>query len=188
MEDIPYTPPRLILHLEGANIDELRAQAILALDLRIQTAPQAEAKVADLMTEPQPATTPSPPEQPEPASIPLETLREPKRRGRKPKTEKSLTEIVQTIEPTKAQSTEPAKPITLDAVRGAFDEYVKTFGVSAAQTDGPVLLGRVFGNGIQRIKDIPEDDQGKLERIIAAVNGAILTNEFKRPTIGTMVQ
>jgi hypothetical protein len=47
----------LTLHLEAASLEELRAKAILALDLRITTAAQAEVRIADLTA---PEITPAP--------------------------------------------------------------------------------------------------------------------------------
>jgi len=175
----------MYLQLEGATIEELRAQAILALDLRIQTATQGEAKVAELKIEPINAGEISdsdtqnvakmnaamPDTQPEPAA-------EPKKRGpRKAKTEPSITEVAGTIE------AEPRK-LDLESVKEAFSQYSQKFGVAAAQEDGPKLLGRIFGEGVvNRIRDVPVDDQLKLGRVIAAVEGALMTNEFKRAVV-----
>jgi hypothetical protein len=181
----------MYLQLEGATIEELRAQAILALDLRIQTAPQGEAKVADLIAENNAAadaivaqmadtTTPGVGSQFQ-AEVEQEVAKaEPKKRGpRKAKAEQSITELVGQL------TVEPApKKLDLDAVKDAFSQYSQKFGVAAAQEDGPILLDRIFGAGaVGRIRDVPVDDQIKLARLIASVDGAIMTNEFKRDVV-----
>lgn len=187
--------PLMVLHIEGTSIEELRAQAIRALDLRIASHTTAMNVVDGLQAEAQKAASfnqkhpdkgdfgqvdnangveVSPegePEEPTPTAAPAKK----QRAARKPKAEP-------------ANDAEPATPLTVDSVRSAFDEYVKMFGAAAAMTDGPVLMSRVFGNGIQRIKDIPEDDTAKIGRIIAAVQGAMLTNEFSRPAVSEKVQ
>jgi hypothetical protein len=174
----------LTLHLEAETLTELRDRAckVLALDLASaasETKSQdisfdtAESAASPEKTETtQPDNTAGPMPQSEPAK------KKATPRKSKGKDEQGLTDIADAI--TGKQET---APLTLESVRGAFDQYVQRFGVQAAQIDGPILLGRVFGGTIQRIKDIPEDDPSKLARIIAAVEGAILTNEFKRPAV-----
>lgn len=164
----------LTLHLEADTLAELQRQALAVLGLAnvplpIEDAPKVTA-TAEIPEKPE-ITQPEPTIAPEPAK---------KRAPRKAKDEPSITEIADSL-----TAPQPAKPqqLTLDSVRAAFDQYVKKFGVQAAQIDGPILMGRIYGNGMSRIKDLPEDDQGKLGRIIAAVEGAILTNEFKRPAV-----
>jgi len=171
----------MYLQLEGATIEELRAQAILALDLRIQTAPQGEAKVAELKDE-----DPYEAERKQRVTqgiAEIETMRgvgsqfQAEVEQEVAKAEPSITEVAGTIE------AEPRK-LDLESVKEAFSQYSQKFGVAAAQEDGPKLLGRIFGEGVvNRIRDVPVDDQLKLGRVIAAVEGALMTNEFKRAVV-----
>jgi hypothetical protein len=187
--------PNLVLHLEAASFEELRIAACNVLDLRIQNATQAALKVQELGNE-LPQTKPAPEtNQPDPDAdngkdvaneaagpgnvepAPAKKTRAP----RKPKdkgngAEPSVIETAAAIEASSAK-------VSLETVRSAFDVYVQKFGVAAAQIDGPIILGRIYGPAIGRIKDIPEDDTGKMGRVIAAVEGAILTNEFGREAV-----
>jgi len=198
--------PRLTFIVEGDTIGELRAKVIQALDLQLGLkAEQAAAHVEALQAED--TATAEIPEKAEKAvsestekldaaqaqmqTDAIEAVAEKvkaKPRASRKKAEPAATTVVsdfaKEIEAQADAEDEAPKKLTADAVKAAFDQYVNRFGVAAAQEDGPQLLDRVFGVGvIRRVRDVPTDDQGKLGRIIAAVEGAILTNEFKRSAV-----
>jgi hypothetical protein len=197
--------PKVIVHLEGDSFEELRIEACDVLDLRIVSATQAELKVAELVAEQPKVDQPTAPTKPEQTDVkgtdegnltatvhtdepkPVEVQeKKPRKRRTKAEMQAAMGEPEQPAASDTAAAVviaDAGKPLDRDSVRAAFDQYVKHYGVMAAQIDGPIMLGRVFGNSLQRIKDVPEDDQAKLGRIIAMVEGAILTNEFKRPAV-----
>lgn len=163
----------LELHLTAPSIDELRIAAVTALGLDplvtvvpAETAPtEKTANVADAKPDP----TNESETKPEPAKKPD---------GRLPKA-KAKAEPKAKVE---VKAEEPKK-LSRDSVRHVFDLYVNNFGLGAAQIDGPILLKRVCGDGVGRIADVPEDDQVKLGRIVAAVEMAIAKNEFDRKSV-----
>lgn len=201
----------LTLHLQADTLTELRAQAILALDIRTLSHEQAAAKVTELQYEVTVSDTPTAeilekPEESqvqttealsketsepvvsdaaEPEPVPEKPAKKTRAKKEKPAIIAAFAEAIekQADEAIELLAPEPEK-LTVESARSAFQQYVQKFGLEAAKEDGPILLERVYGSGsVLRVKDIPEKDQAKLGRIIAAVEGAILTNEFKRPAV-----
>jgi len=92
----------------------------------------------------------------------------PKKRGRPPKAEapvEAAPVVAPAAEPVAAEPTieEPVAPppaATIDDVRKAMGDYVKVFGMAAAQEDGPALLRTLFGDGVAKISSIPADGYG----------------------------
>lgn len=80
-----------------------------------------------------------------------------------------------------AKADNPA--VTHDDVRGALGAYVKTYGMAAAQEDGPKLLALAFpGKGVVKISDIP-DDQASLKSALAGVNEMTAKNPYERAAV-----
>ncbi len=63
-------------------------------------------------------------------------------------------------EPTIEEPVAPPPAATIDDVRKAMGDYVKVFGMAAAQEDGPALLRTLFGDGVAKISSIPADGYG----------------------------
>ncbi len=108
-----------------------------------------------------PAAGPAPAETPTPAAAP-------RKRGRPPKAEapvEAAPVVAPAAEPVAADPTieEPVAPppaATIDDVRKAMGDYVKVYGMAAAQEDGPALLRTLFGDGVAKISSIPADGYG----------------------------
>lgn len=170
----------MMLHLEGATIDELRAKAILALDLRIAPTTAAAAKVAELQAE-EPAGERFGDHVAGAEEPPNDSATKPEPEPKKP----VRRQVVQKPPPKKVPPKKAeAKPsFSLLPIREAFGRYAREYGDDQVVVDGPVILRRIFGNGVSKITDIPTDDPAKLSRVIAAVDAAIMTNEFKREAL-----
>lgn len=77
--------------------------------------------------------------------------------------------------------------LTLDDVRNALGDYVKAYGMQAAQADGPVLIARVLGVDVdpakpKKISDLG-DDQALLKRAVEGVAEMIAKNPFSRTAV-----
>lgn len=72
--------------------------------------------------------------------------------------------------------------LTLDDVRAALGDYVKKFGMPAAQEDGPKVITLMFGEGKVKVSDIP-DDQAALEKAVAGVREMIAKNPYSRAKV-----
>ena len=79
-----------------------------------------------------------------------------------------------------------AETLTHDSIRGALGDYVKKFGMPAAQEDGPKLLAMVLGEkkdkSAWKISEIP-DDQAALAKVLAGVVEMTAKNGFKRDAV-----
>lgn len=74
--------------------------------------------------------------------------------------------------------------LTLDDVRNALSKYVTTYGMAAAQADGPKLIAKVLGKPHDdaapcKISDLGED-QALLAKAIAGVDEMIAKDPFGR--------
>lgn len=118
-----------------------------------------------------------------------------KRRGRPPKARaihSGPAEAVAQPEPVEpplppveaAAQPEPVEPppleVTADDVRRAMGDYVKAFGMAAAQEDGPALLRSLFGADVAKISAIPADGFAKAYR---AIVGMTEQNPHKRAKV-----
>lgn len=121
-----------------------------------------------------------------------------KRRGRPPKAAEpapapapsaTIAELVNTVgpdvdpEPAPIVDTPPPPParlVTADDVRRAMGDYVKKFGMAAAQEDGPALLKGLFGEGVGKISAIPADG---LEQALIKITEMTVTNPHKRAVV-----
>lgn len=72
--------------------------------------------------------------------------------------------------------------LTHDTVRNALGEYVKLYGMAAAQEDGPKLLKLIFKKDNLKISDIP-DTQDDLKKALAGVKEMLEKNPFKREKV-----
>lgn len=79
-----------------------------------------------------------------------------------------------------AASAPDDKPATLDDIRNALGDYVKLFGMAAAQEDGPKVISLVCGDGVTQISKIPDD---KVAKALAGVKEMIEKNPFKRASV-----
>jgi hypothetical protein len=104
-----------------------------------------------------------------------------KTRGKAAAKEEEAKPLISTGEPREepAEQGNGAAAITHQDIRDLMGTYANTFGMKAVQTDGPVILSRLFGEGKVRASDIP-DDTDALKKAYDALNRAIETNEFKR--------
>ena len=169
----------VVLHIEADTLAELRRASAVALGLvdQITAAAPIEVKAPDTGVEANgPEREQEPEAKPEPAR---------KQRGRKAEAEPKADPKaeVKTGPKPEPESKRPGL-LSRDDVRSVFNRYVHEFGVAATQEDGPKLLARAFGNGLARIVDVPEDNQAKLQEVIAAVHAAISINEFGRHRVG----
>ena len=84
---------------------------------------------------------------------------------------------------TATEKAAPDRPKTHDDVRAELGEYVKAFGMPAAQEDGPKLLELAFpGKTIGKISDIP-DTQKDLQCAIDGFREMRTKNPFKREAV-----
>ncbi len=74
----------------------------------------------------------------------------------------------------------PPVGVTADDVRRAMGDYVKAFGMAAAQEDGPALLRSLFGADVAKISAIPADGFAKAYR---AIVGMTEQNPHKRAKV-----
>lgn len=104
-----------------------------------------------------------------------------------PEAEDSAEDQAQDEADEAADSAKSAQPetITHDHIRNKLGEYVKKFGMPAAQEDGPLLIQAVLKklgkqhDGKGKISDLP-DEQPVLELALAGVNEMIAKNPYKR--------
>jgi hypothetical protein len=75
---------------------------------------------------------------------------------------------------------DPAKPVTLDDVRSALGEYVRLYGMAAAQEDGPKVITLVCGEGKIKVSDIADD---KIAAVVSGVKEMSDKNPFKREKV-----
>ena len=199
--------PKISVQLEADSAEEFMEliEAFKRRDFNRVTAPAFKPYAKH--TEP---TTPQPEEQQEPeasqgpseaegpASIPLEQLRAPKRRGRPAKA--APVEPVEATQPTvgpqpvdaveepvpepvktKPKTMPHAKPENGAATRqdllDAFSEYVQRYGASFGFSDISSLLQKNLGDGVRKASDVPEE---KLQVAIGAIKTAIADNPFNR--------
>jgi hypothetical protein len=80
------------------------------------------------------------------------------------------------------EASKPAEKVTHDDVRAALGDYVKKFGMPAAQEDGPKVLVLVLGEGKSKVSDIP-DDQELLAKCINGVKELLEKNPFNREPV-----
>ena len=78
-----------------------------------------------------------------------------------------------------AETGNGAAALTHQDIRDLMGTYANTFGMKAVQSDGPVILSRLFGEGKVRASDIPDNPEA-LKKAFDALNRAIEINEFKR--------
>jgi hypothetical protein len=112
----------------------------------------------------------------------------PKRRGRPAKAEapvEAAPVVAPAAEPVAASPTieEPVAPppaATIDDVRKAMGEYVKVYGMAAAQEDGPKLLRQLFGESVAKISSIPADGYGLA---VEEINAMIAANPHGRTKV-----
>lgn len=79
---------------------------------------------------------------------------------------------------------EKTDTLTLGDVRKALGDYVKAYGMEAAQADGPVLIAKVLGVAVdsekpKKISDLG-DDQALIKRAVEGVAEMIAKNPFNR--------
>jgi hypothetical protein len=73
--------------------------------------------------------------------------------------------------------------LTLDDVRKGLGEYVKLYGMAAAQEDGPKLIQKVLGDNTKlKVSDLP-DDQAVLAKAVAGTKELCEKNPFKRAKV-----
>lgn len=75
---------------------------------------------------------------------------------------------------------DPEKPLTLDDVRSALGEYVRVYGMAAAQEDGPKVITLVCGEGKVKVSDVPDD---KVAAVVSGVKEMSEKNPFKREKV-----
>lgn len=75
-----------------------------------------------------------------------------------------------------------APKLTHDDVRAVLGDYVKAFGMPAAQEDGPKVLALIFGEGKSKVSDIP-DMQDALEKAVAGIKEMLEKNPYKREAV-----
>lgn len=75
---------------------------------------------------------------------------------------------------------DPEKPVTLDDVRSALGEYVRIYGMAAAQEDGPKVITLVCGEGKVKVSDVPDD---KVAAVVSGVKEMSEKNPFKREKV-----
>ena len=76
---------------------------------------------------------------------------------------------------------DPSRPLTHDDIRNLLGEYVRVYGMPAAQSDGPVVIGELWP-GKSKISDIPAD-QDELRRAIDAFEAMMSSNRFGRKAV-----
>lgn len=79
----------------------------------------------------------------------------------------------------------PEKPLTTEDLRGVMGEYVRIYGMAAAQADGPVIFNDALGapptgEDKWKLSLVPE---GKIAAAVAAWKGAIESNPFDRAKV-----
>jgi hypothetical protein len=137
---------------------------------------------------------------------------EPKRRGRRPKTdaapaaatpqistggervgpEDSPEDAAQDAADEAAEveaNRDPKKPLTIDDVRAAVTAYVNTYGMPAAQEDGPKIFVEALGNPpadepYWKMSLLP-DDQERLAKVVDAWEKAIAEPPVKRAKVSS---
>ncbi|MGE0211800.1 MAG: hypothetical protein AB7S41_08915 [Parvibaculaceae bacterium] len=77
------------------------------------------------------------------------------------------------------QAAATKKELTHDDVRAALGEYVRRFGMAAAQEDGPKVITLMFGEGKTKVSDIPTD-QASLQKAIDGIGEMLAKNPYKR--------
>lgn len=114
---------------------------------------------------------------------PVETSSEPETTEPEPEGETDAPEVQQQDAADEAAETEAAKTdekLTLDDVRNVLGNYVKAYGMNAAQEDGPKLLAEVCGAEVTKVSQVPED---KIADVIAAIKKAGKENRFNRQAV-----
>lgn len=76
----------------------------------------------------------------------------------------------------------PAAPATRDDVRAALGDYVRVYGMAAAQQDGVLLFKKVFGDEIDRVSAIP-DDPAAFAQAVAAIRAMVVDNPYGRSKV-----
>lgn len=69
--------------------------------------------------------------------------------------------------------------VTLDSIKDALGEYVKTYGMPATQEDGPKLLKLIFGEKVSKVSDIPNEPEA-LKKALDGVKEMLKKNPYKR--------
>lgn len=80
---------------------------------------------------------------------------------------------------TAAAKVETGNKLTHDDVRNALGAYVKTYGMPAAQEDGPAVITLMFGEGKAKVSDIP-DTQEDLAKAVAGIKEMTTKNPYSR--------
>ena len=78
-----------------------------------------------------------------------------------------------------AEASEAEVQYTHDDVRAALSKYMKKFGIGPTQIDGPRVLGMMFGEGVTKVSDVP-NDQKSLAKAVAGIEEMTAKNGFKR--------
>lgn len=81
-----------------------------------------------------------------------------------------------------AESEASKKELSRDDVRAVLGKYVQKYGMDAAQEDGPKVIAMMFGEGKNKVSDIPED-QASLAKAVAGVEEMLVKNPFKRAEV-----
>jgi hypothetical protein len=123
-----------------------------------------------------------------PAATPATEAPAPKRRGRPTKAEAPVeaapvvapAAALVAAEPTIEEPAAPPPAATIDDVRKAMGEYVKVYGMAAAQEDGPKLLRQLFGEAVAKISSIPADGYGLA---VEEINAMIAANPHGRTKV-----
>ena len=115
-----------------------------------------------------------------PAAAPATEAPAPKRRGRPTKAEAPVEAALVAAEPTIEEPAAPPPAATIDDVRKAMGEYVKVYGMAAAQEDGPKLLRQLFGESVAKISSIPADGYGLA---VEEINAMIAANPHGRTKV-----
>jgi hypothetical protein len=107
-----------------------------------------------------------------------------KTRAKKPEKAAPVIEAVEADEQDVADEEAEAEveELTHDHVRKALRPYVEKYGMEYAQTDGPVVFGKLFGETVVKVSDIPSD-QASLQMAIDGINELTTKNPFKRKEV-----
>lgn len=123
------------------------------------------------------------PETPAPAPAPEE---KPAAKKAKPKKAEAPAPAPVVADAPVIEEPEQVKPadatLTLDDVRNALGEYVKVYGMAAAQEDGTKVLKMLFGEAVSNMSGIPATQEA-LRKTIDGVREMTAKNPYKRTPV-----
>lgn len=168
---------------QGVNLMSMAASVKAEREMGVTVAspePAAEAPAADTPVEPQPARRGRKPkaEQPaEPAAEAPAAPEPPAPAAPEPPTPAAPEPAAENPQDIFDEQPAPAAPKTRDDVKMAMTQYVTAFGMAAAQSDLPTVMG------YKKLSDVP-DDAAAFAAVISKIEAAVRDNPHGRAKVG----